>query len=166
MTMAAMITNLYLLNATVLTSTRMPFAMAEDGYLPSVLTGKHRRYGTPWIAIIASGAIYGLLAVHSLVQLITIYNWLRVATTILTVLAAWQLCRKSPDLPRSFVIPGGRAGLIAAVIAVILMSAVALLGSDRYGPRWGPVALAAGPLIYWGLKKSSKNPRHCTSHLR
>ena len=157
MTMAAMITNLSLLNATVLTSTRMPFAMAEDGYLPSVLTGKHRRYGTPWIAIIASGAIYGLLAVHSLVQLITIYNWLRVATTILTVLAAWQLRRKRPDLPRSFVIPGGWAGLIAAVIAVILMSAVALLGSDRYGLRWGPVALAAGPLIYWGLKKSSKN---------
>ena len=157
MTLAAMITNLSLLNATVLTSTRMPFAMAEDGYLPSVLTGKHRRYGTPWIAIIASGAIYGLLAVHSLVQLITIYNWLRVATTVLTVLAAWQLRRKRPDLPRSFVIPGGWVGLIAAVVAVILMSAVALLGSDRYGLRWGPVALAAGPLVYWVLKKSQKN---------
>jgi amino acid transporter len=157
MTLAAMITNLSLLNATVLTSTRMPFAMAEDGYLPSVLTGKHRRYGTPWIAIIASGAIYGLLAVHSLVQLITIYNWLRVATTVLTVLAAWQLRRKRPDLPRSFVIPGGWVGLIAAVLAVILMSAVALLGSDRYGLRWGPVALVAGPLVYWVLKKSQKN---------
>jgi len=157
MTLAAMVTNLSLLNATVLTSTRMPFAMAQDGYLPSVLTGKHRRYGTPWIAIIASGAIYGLLAVHSLVQLITIYNWLRVATTVLTVLAAWQLRRKRPDLPRSFVIPGGWVGLIAAVVAVILMSAVALLGSDRYGLRWGPVALAAGPLVYWVLKKSRKN---------
>jgi len=157
MTLAAMVTNLSLLNATVLTSTRMPFAMAEDGYLPSVLTGKHRRYGTPWIAIIASGAIYGLLAVHSLVQLITIYNWLRVATTVLTVLAAWQLRRKRPDLPRSFVIPGGWVGLIAAVVAVILMSAVALLGSDRYGLRWGPVALAAGPLVYWVLKTSRKN---------
>ena len=157
MTLAAMITNLSLLNATVLTSTRMPFAMAEDGYLPSVLTGKHRRYGTPWIAIMASGTIYGLLAVHSLVQLITIYNWLRVATTVLTVLAAWQLRRKRPELPRSFVIPGGRFGLVSAVIAVIIMSAVALLGSDRYGLRWGPVALAAGPVIYWLLKKSRKS---------
>jgi hypothetical protein len=42
------------------------------------------------------------------------------------------------------------------VIAVIIMSAVALLGSDRYGLRWGPVALAAGPVIYWLLKKSRK----------
>src|SRR5262249_44866461 len=107
MTLAAMITNLSLLNATVLTSTRIPLAMAEDGYLPAALTGKHRQYGPPWIAIMASGTIYGLLAVHSLTQLITIYNWLRVATTVMTVLAAWQLRCKKPELPRSFVIPGG-----------------------------------------------------------
>src|SRR5206468_5337571 len=54
MTVAAMITNLSLLNATVLTSTRMPFAMAEDGYLSHRLTAEHPRFGTPWIAIIVS----------------------------------------------------------------------------------------------------------------
>jgi amino acid transporter len=149
MTMAAMITNLSLLNATVLTSTRMPFAMAEDKYLPHGFTRVHPRFGTPWIAIIVSGVIYGALAVHSLVQLITIYNWLRVATTVMTVLAAWQLRRKMPEMKRPFVIPGGKLGLIAVVGAVILMSAVALLGSDKYGLRWGPVALAAGPVVYW-----------------
>src|SRR5690349_7489447 len=133
MTLAAMVTNLSLLNATVLTSTRMPFAMAEDGYMPHAFTGKHPRFGTPWIAIIASGLVYGLLAVHSLLQLITIYNWLRVATTIMTVLAAWQLRRKKPDMRRPFVIPGGRLGLVAAVVAVVIMSIVALLGSDKYG---------------------------------
>jgi len=92
---------------------------------------------------------------HSLTQLITIYNWLRVATTVLTVLAAWQLRRKMPELPRSFRVPGGMPGLIAAVLAVIVMSAVALLGSDRYGLRWGPVALAAGPLVYWIIGRRS-----------
>jgi amino acid transporter len=101
--------------------------------------------------------IYGLLAVHSLLQLITIYNWLRVATTIMTVLAAWQLRRTKPDMPRPFVIPGGRLGLIAAVAAVVLMSGVALLGSDKYGLRWGPVALAAGPVVYFLLHRRSKH---------
>jgi amino acid transporter len=149
MTIAAMVTNVALLNATVLASTRMPFAMAEDGYLPPALTGVHRGFGTPWIAIITSGVVYGLLAFHSLVQLITIYNWLRVATTIMTVLAAWQLRRTRPEMPRSFVVPGGKLGLMAAVVAVVVMSAVALLGSDKYGLRWGPVALAAGPAVYW-----------------
>lgn len=157
MTLAAMITNVSLLNATVLTSTRMPFAMAEDGYLSHSFTGKHPRFGTPWIAIIVSGVVYGLLAVHSLLQLITIYNWLRVATTIMTVLAAWQLRRKQPDMPRPFVIPGGKLGLITAVGAVVIMSAVALLGSDKYGLLWGPVALAAGPAIYWVLHRAKKN---------
>jgi amino acid transporter len=149
MTLAATVTCVALLNATILASTRMPFAMAEDGYLPHVLTGKHPRYGTPWIAIITSAVVYGLLAVHSLLQLISIYNWLRVATTVMTVLAAWQLRRKRPEMPRPFVIPWGRKGLIYSVVAVVIMSAVALLGSDRYGLIWGPVALAAGPVVYW-----------------
>ena len=55
MTLAAMVGNVALLNSTVLTTTRMPFAMAEDGYLPQVLTRKHPRYGTPWIAIVVIG---------------------------------------------------------------------------------------------------------------
>jgi amino acid transporter len=169
MTVAAMVTNLSLLNATVLTSTRMPFAMAEDGYLPHALTGKHPRFGTPWVAIITSGVIYGLLAVHSLTQLITIYNWLRVATTVLTVGAAWQLRRKRPDLPRSFVVPGGRLGLIGAVVAVVVMSVVALGGSllgnthngrvDLYGLLWGPLALAAGPVVYLLLRHTVRETK-------
>lgn len=152
MTMAAMITNLSLLNATVLTSTRMPYAMAEDGYLPAALSRTHPRHGTPWIAIMTSGAVYAVLSLHSLTQLIVVYNWLRVATTVLTVGAAWQLRRKRPDLRRTFVIPGGKLGLICAVGAVVVMSAVALLGSDRYGLRWGAVALALGPLFYLLLR--------------
>ncbi len=60
-----MITQVALLNGTILASTRMPFAMAEDGYLPHVLTGVHPKYGTPWTAIITSAAIYALLAIHS-----------------------------------------------------------------------------------------------------
>ncbi len=147
-----MITYVALLNSTILTSTRMPFAMAEDGYLPRALTVQHARYGTPWLAIIVSAVVYGLLAVHSLVQLIVIYSWLRVATTIMTVLAAWQLRRKKPDMPRPFVIPGGRVGLIYSVVAVVIMSAVALVGSDPYGLLWGPVALAVGPVVYFALR--------------
>jgi len=70
-TIAAMITNVSLLNATVLTSTRMPFAMAEDGYLPDFLARKHTHCGTPWLAIVASAVIYALLAWQSLGQLIS-----------------------------------------------------------------------------------------------
>ena len=63
MTLAAMVGNVALLNSTILTTTRMPFAMAEDGYLPDALTRKHARYGTPWLAIVASAVIYSLAGV-------------------------------------------------------------------------------------------------------
>jgi amino acid transporter len=149
MTLAAIITNIALLNATVLTSTRMPFAMAEDGYLPSGLTRQHPRYRTPWIAIVVSSIIYAALSILSLTQLISIYSWLRIATTILTVLAGWQLRRKQPDMNRPFLIPGGSMGLIYAVAAPIIMSVVALLGSDRYGTVGGIIGLAVGPVIYF-----------------
>ncbi len=158
MTVAAMITYVSLLNATILASTRMPFAMAEDGYLPRALTGIHPRYATPWIAIIVSAVVYALLSVHSLLQLIAIYNWLRVATTVMTVLAAWQLRRRKPDMPRPFVIPGGKSGLLYSVIAVIVMSVVALVGSDPFGLIWGPAALALGPAVYWILRKAGRQP--------
>ena len=155
MTVAAMVTNVSLLNATALTSTRMPFAMADDGYLPRALTGIHPRYGTPWISIVASAVVYALLSVLTLTQLISVYSWLRIATTILTVLAAWQLRRKRPEMKRPFLIPGRRMGLIYAVAAPVVMSVVAMLGSDRYGTVGGLAGLAAGPLVYWGLRRSN-----------
>ena len=148
MTLAAMVTNISLLNATVLTTTRMPFAMAEDGYLPPFLTRKHPRYGTPWIAILASSGCYALLALKSLTQLITVYAWLRIATTVMTVLAAWRLRRTQPDLPRPFRIPWGRTGLLYVVGAPLVMAGVALLGSDRFALQWGPVAILLGPIAY------------------
>jgi len=127
--------------------------MAEDGYLVPGLARLHPRYGTPWVAIVGSASIYALLAWHSLTQLISLYVWLRIATSIMTVLSGWKLRRKAPDLARSFRVPWGRKGLIYAVGAPLLMSGVALLGSDRFGLMWGPVALLAGPLAYALLKR-------------
>jgi amino acid transporter len=156
MTLAAMVGNIALLNSTILTTTRMPFAMAEDRYLPEVLTRRHPRYGTPWLAIVASAAIYALLAWQSLGQLISIYIWLRSATTVLTVLSAWKLRRLRPEMARSFRIPGGRWGLIYVVGAPVVMAMLALLGSDRFSTIGGAVALVIGPAIYAGLRRNRK----------
>jgi amino acid transporter len=148
MTLAAMVANIALLNSTVLTTTRMPFAMAEDGYLPKALTRKHSRYGTPWMAIVVSAIIYALLAWQSLGQLISVYIWLRSATTVLTVLSAWKLRRTRPEMARAFLIPGGRMGLFYVVAAPVVMALLALLGSDRFALIGGAIAMVLGPMIY------------------
>jgi amino acid transporter len=155
MTVAAAFTALSILNSTVLSTTRMPFAMAEDGYFPATLAKTHSRFGTPWLAIVISAAVYCLVAWHSLSQLISVYIWLRIATTILTVLSAWQFRRKRPEMQRAFRIPWGNTGLAYAVIAPLLMSAIAMIvpvfsqePADRFAVKWGPVALFLGPIAY------------------
>ena len=159
MTLAAMVGNVALLNSTILATTRMPFALAEDRYLPHALTRKHADYGTPWLAIVASGVIYGLLAWQSLAQLISVYIWLRSATTVLTVLSAWKLRKTRPELERSFTIPGGRAGLAYVVGAPVIMALVALLGSDRFGMIGGAIAIMVGPVVYAFLRKTGSTMR-------
>ncbi len=156
MTLGAMVSCMALLNSTVLTTTRMPFALAEDGYLPPFLTRKHPRFGTPWVAILISAAIYASLAQHSLGQLISIYVWLRAATTVLTVLSAWGLRHKRPNLPRAFRIPAGRLGLVYVIALPIVMTFIALYFSDPVALRWGPWALAVGPVVYVIVKWFAK----------
>ena len=126
---------------------------------PRRITRKHPRYGTPWIAILISAAIYASLALHTLGQLISIYVWLRAATTVLTVLSAWALRRKRPDLPRAFRIPGGRLGLAYVVALPIVMTCVVIYTlrySDPISLRWGPWALATGPVVNFVVKWFAK----------
>ena len=149
MTCAAIVTNISILNATILTSTRMPSTMAEDGYLPSFFAAKHKRFGTPWIAILISSLIYALLSFQTLAQLLTVYIWLRILVTVLTVLAAWRLRKTMPDAQRPFRIPWGRAGLAYVVLAPILMGLFALVGSDRFALKWGPIPVLLGVLAYY-----------------
>ena len=154
--LAAMVANAALLNSTVLATTRMPFAMAEDNLLPRFLTRIHPRYATPAVSIILSGAIYAFFAMRTLTQLIAVYAWLRVATSVMTVLSARKLRRLRPDLPRAFVIPGGRTGLLYSVAAPILLGILATAGSvadsiqrgDRLVLFCAPAAVLLGPLAY------------------
>src|ERR1700738_2241588 len=64
--LAALATIAALRNTTVLATPRMPFALAEDKFLPSTLTRIHPRFGTPAVSIVVSGAIYAAFAMFTL----------------------------------------------------------------------------------------------------
>jgi amino acid transporter len=81
-------------------------------------------------------------------QLIAIYAWLRVATSVMTLLSLWRLRRAAPELPRRFLVPGGRFGTATVVVLPILFFAWALINSDPQSRLWGPLCLACGPLAY------------------
>jgi amino acid transporter len=159
MFVSAAVCNLSLLNATTLTGTRMPFAMADDGYLPRRLAAVHPVYGTPAAAIVVSALLCAVFAVDTLAHIISVYIWLRIAVTVLTVLACWRLRTTRPELPRAFRVPGGAVGLACAVGAPVLMSVVALIGSDPFALRWGPVALLIGLGAYPLMRRRAGAPQ-------
>jgi amino acid transporter len=162
MLIASILGTAALSNSTILFTTRMPQAMAEDGYLPRWLAKIDPRYGTPARAIVFSAVIYCALARASLVELVDIYIWTRIATTLLTLLAAWQLRRKLPEAPRSFKIPGGALGLAYIVIFPALLCAVKVYYSGAFVFRWAPWLMLSGPVMYvvlrfaFGLRPAEK----------
>lgn len=141
-----------LANSTILYTTRIPAAMAEDGYLPRWLARLHPRYRTPARAIVVSSAIYCLLAGWPVVELVNVYIWTRIATSLLTLLAVWRLRRKWPSIERPFRIPGGRLGLVYVIALPALLCGLKLASSEPYVLRWAPCLLASGPLAYWLLR--------------
>jgi len=156
MLIAAMIGTLSLSNSTILYTTRIPATMAEDGYLPAWLGKIHARFGTPARAIFVSLVVYCILAKYPVEDLVNIYIWTRIATTLLTLLAAWQMRRKMPNAKRSFLIPGGKAGLAYILIFPAILCAVKVAQSEDYVWKYAPWLLASGPVAYailrWGFK--------------
>jgi amino acid transporter len=88
-----------------------------------------------------------------MVQLLTVYVWLRIGVTILTVLSSWRLRKVKPDMPRPFRIPWRRAGLFYVVGAPLVMSVVALLGSDPFARKWGPVPVLFALPMYLVIRR-------------
>jgi len=154
---ASVIANFILLESTVLSVTRVPLTMAEDGYLHPMLAKVSVRFGTPVRAIVLSTALCAALAVFSVPQLIAVYAWSRIATSLLTLISFWQMRRKYPDLPRSFRVAGGNLGALGIVIVPMLLFAWAMINSDPTARVWGMVNLISGPvafLLLWVRRKA------------
>jgi len=145
---AAVICAFVLLDSTVLSVTRIPLAMAEDGYFHPALAKVSTRFGTPVRSILVSTAFCAALAVFTVPQLIGVYVWTRMATSIQTVVSFWQLRRKYPDAARSFRVAGGAAAAMVIVLAPTLLFVFAMKYSDVPTRKWGLVNLASGPIAY------------------
>jgi amino acid transporter len=145
---AAVICNFVLLESTLLSVTRIPLTMAEDGYFHPALAKVSVRFGTPVRSILLSTAFCAALAVFTVPELIAVYAWTRMATSIQTVLSFWQLRRKYPDAPRSFRVSGGVLGALLVVLAPALLFIWAMICSDVATRKWGLLNLASGPVAY------------------
>jgi len=156
--LAVVISSFVLLDSTLLSFSRLPLTMAEDGYFHPALGKVSKRFGTPVRSILLCTVLCAALAFFTVPQLIAVYAWTRMATSIQTVLSFWQFRRKYPDAPRSFRVPGGRPGALLIVIAPTLLFAWAILYSDVETRKWGLLTLASGPVAYLWLRPRRKPP--------
>jgi amino acid transporter len=120
-----MINGVGMFNPLMMSITRVPFAMAEDGQAPQVLL-RRTKLGVPWVSVLACAAIWGLALRFTFERLISIDLVLYGASLILEFVALVVLRRREPNLHRPFRVPGGMPGAIAVGIGPTLLIAFAL----------------------------------------
>jgi amino acid transporter len=150
---AGMVSALALFNALLLSYSRVPLVMAQDGFLPRRLAETDER-GTPRAAVIVSAVAYSGFAVLSFGGLLAADVLLYTAALAMEFAALIQLRRTEPELRGTFRVPLGRAGLVflASLPVLLLLTGVALeVRSHEIGLPGVLVAAAlafVGPIVY------------------
>ncbi len=144
--------------------TRVFFAMARDGLLPTMFSTLHQTFRTPWIGTLVLGGVIAvaaaLLPIDVLGNLVSLGT--AVAFAIVCISVLW-LRAKRPDLERPFKAPGGSVTPILGVIGAMFMGGPILLDmviSTLHGDSIPAVLLGAyiviGAVVYlaYGLRHS------------
>ncbi len=141
-------------NALMMSYTRVPYALAEEGLLPKVVTRKTAA-GVPWVSVALCSIAWALALRLSFERLISIDLVLYGAALVLEFVALAVLRVKEPGLMRPFRVPGGLWGAVAVGIGPTLLIAFALWAArgERLAglPALGFAAIVAlaGPVIYF-----------------
>jgi amino acid transporter len=148
------ITGIGMFNALVMSYSRLPMAMAEEGMLP-LLVAKRNRRGVPWVSVVLCGLAWGLALKLPFERLISIDLILYGSSLLLEFLALIVLRIREPRLERPF-----KAGNLAAA-CLIGAGPAGLIGYALYACRdekiFGTTSALlfafavslVGPLLYW-----------------
>jgi amino acid transporter len=154
------ITGIGMFNALVMSYTRLPMAMAEDGMLPKALARRNQR-GVPWVSVLLCGLAWALALKLPFERLISIDLVLYGSSLLLEFVALVALRLREPEMPRPF-----KSGNLA-VACLLGVGPAALIGYAIYASRDEKIAgsvsallFAAavallGPLLYLGTRAAS-----------
>ncbi len=142
-------------NALMLSFTRLPMVMAEDGFLPKLFARRHSRSGAPWVAIIACAVAWAGCMFLGFERLVILDVLLTGLSILLEFWALTGLRLREPNLLRPYRVPGGVLGtILIGLPPLALMVAAAIRNhSERVGPLngllFGAILVALGPLLYF-----------------
>ncbi len=159
-----MINGFGMFNALVLSYSRLPLALAQDGLLPRAFT-RLNRHGVPWVAVLFCSAGWAFALRFSFERLISLDLILYGASLLLEFVALAVLRVREPDLARPFRVPGGLAAVCLTGALPMALMAYALWASR--GERmahlpallFGAILAALGPLLYGIARVLGRPPR-------
>jgi amino acid transporter len=153
--LGGMISAFGMFNALVMSYSRLPLAMAQDGMLPSFFAKLHPKTRAPWVAIAVCATGWAMCLGLGFERLVTIDILLYGCSLSLEFLALIFLRIREPELPRSFRVPGGLFGAVAVGIAPVLLLGFSVLRSETeqvFGMSsfaFGMLLIAAGVVAYF-----------------
>jgi amino acid transporter len=141
-------------NALVMSYSRLPLAMAQDGMLPKVFGRTHSKTRAPWVAIVVLATGWALCLGLGFERLVTLDIILYGASLMLEFVTLVVLRIREPELKREFRVPGGLAGAISVGVFPLLVLGLAVVhgGSETVlgmnGLVFGTVIIVAGFVTY------------------
>jgi amino acid transporter len=132
-------------NALVMSYSRLPLAMAQDGMLPSFF-GKLNRRRAPWVAIVALAIGWACCLGLGFERLVTLDILIYGLSLALEFLALIVLRVREPNLARPFRVPGGMVGAVALGIAPVALLGFNLVRSESEHV-WGMSSFVFGALV-------------------
>jgi APA family basic amino acid/polyamine antiporter len=133
-------------SASVLTGSRMLYALAEGGLLPHGLAKIHERTRIPLLAILVFSVVaWGLAVTGTFTQLAAVAALSRLLFYMTTCLSVPVLRRKLPVSEDRFTLPGG---VLIPSLAVVICGWL-LVGSTLAQAGMLGAAIVLGTLLFW-----------------
>jgi len=160
--LGGMMSGFGMFNALVMSYSRLPLAMAQDGMLPQVFSRLHAKTRVPWVSIMVCASGWALCLGLGFKRLVTLDIMLYGVSLMLEFVTLVALRIREPELKRPFRVPGGLTGAITCGIFPLLLLSLAMVESEQEsvlgmnGLAFGALIIVAGFVAYGTTGKLRK----------
>ena len=152
-------------NGFFLAGSRVLFAMGRGRIISAKFGETHKKYSTPYVAVLFSGIVTlaaAFLGRGAMIAFVDVGSFCIAAAFLGVSLSFLKLKRAFPDLHRPYVTPGGKwMGYISIVGSILVLLAITLPGSPaalKWPLEWAIlIALSLLGIIIWMISKKSRS---------
>ncbi len=141
-------------NALMLSFSRLPLVMAQDGFLPGVFARQHPKTGAPWVAIVVCAVAWAACLFLGFERLVILDVLLTGLSILLEFWALVALRIREPELARPYRVPGGLFGAVAIGIGpvALIVASVIRNRAEQVGSisalTIALLFIVGGPVVY------------------